>query len=526
MKKYLAVFLTLIMFLPATFIPVVAQTQLSDISGHWAENTILALVEKGYISGYPDGTFKPDNTITRAEFIKIMTSVVGIAPITTGESKFSDVASADWFFGYVQAAVEKGLIGGYPDGTFQPNNPITRQEAAKIVVKAGGKDETTVDVEAVFANAGNFTDKDQIADWAKPFVAAAVQYGYMKGDASNAFRPSDNITRAETAAIAYRLLPKAAIKVGQVTDTGGIDDKSFNATAWKGVQDAMEQLGVEGKYLESQQQTDYEKNINAFLEEKCDLIITVGFLLADATKAAAEANPDQKFAIVDYAYDPALPNVLGLVFNTDEAAALAGYLAAGVTKTGKVGTFGGMQIPTVTIFMDGFYYGVQYYNQKHNTNVQVLGWDPATQKGLFAGNFESLDDGRRLAESLMAEGADIIMPVAGPVGLGAAAAAKEAGNTYIIGVDTDWYVSANEYADVTLTSVVKEMDLAVFNAIKQVVDGTFKGGIYVGTLENSGVDIAPFHNLESMVPDELKQELEQVRQDVISGIVPASPARF
>ncbi len=144
-------------------------------------------------------------------------------------------------------------------------------------------------------------------------------------------------------------------KACQVTDTGGIDDKSFNATAWKGVQDAMKELGIDGKYLESQQQTDYEKNINAFIDEGCDIIITVGFLLGDATKAAAEANPDVKFSIVDYAYDPAINNVLGQVFNTDEAAFLAGYLAAGMTKTGAVGTFGGMQIPTVTVFMDGFY---------------------------------------------------------------------------------------------------------------------------------------------------------------------------
>ncbi len=174
---------------------------------------------------------------------------------------------------------------------------------------------------------------------------------------------------------------EAAFKACQVTDTGGIDDKSFNATAWKGVQDAMTELGIEGKYLESQQQTDYEKNINAFIEEGCDIIVTVGFLLGDATKAAAEANPDQKFSIVDYAYDPAIPNVLGQVFSTDQAGFLAGYLAAGMTKTGKVGTFGGIQIPTVTVFMDGFALGVKYYNEQKGTAVEVLGWDPETQTG-------------------------------------------------------------------------------------------------------------------------------------------------
>src|SRR3990170_3433687 len=212
-----------------------------------------------------------------------------------------------------------------------------------------------------------------------------------------------------------------AFKACQVTDVGGIDDKSFNATAWKGIEDAIDQLGIEGKFLESQQQTDYEANINAFLEEGCDLIITVGFLLGTDTQAAAEANPDAKFTIVDFAYDPTLPNVLGQVFNTNEAAFLAGYVAAATTQTGTVGTFGGIQIPPVTVFMDGFALGVDYYNQQKGTNVEVLGWDPATQTGLFTGNFESTDDGRLMGETLMDEGADIIMPVAGPVGLGTAA---------------------------------------------------------------------------------------------------------
>jgi phosphate/phosphite/phosphonate ABC transporter binding protein len=315
----------------------------------------------------------------------------------------------------------------------------------------------------------------------------------------------------------------AAFKACQVTDAGGIDDKSFNATAWKGVQDAMAQLGVEGKYLESQQQTDYEKNVNAFIDEGCDIIITVGFLLGDATKAGAEANPDQKFSIVDFAYDPTIPNVLGQVFSTDQAAFLAGYLAAGVSKTGKLGTFGGIQIPTVTVFMDGFALGAQYYNEKHGTNVEVLGWDPVAQTGLFTGNFESTDDGRTMGETLMDEGADIIMPVAGPVGLGTAAAIQERGNAYVVGVDSDWTLTSPEYTGITLTSVMKLMDVTTFNAIKSAQEGTFEGGVTVGTLENGGVGLAPFHDLDSMVPAELKAELDQLKADIIAGTVATAP---
>jgi basic membrane protein A and related proteins len=318
---------------------------------------------------------------------------------------------------------------------------------------------------------------------------------------------------------------EAKFKACQVTDVGGIDDKSFNATAWKGVEDAVAEFGIEGKYLESQQQTDYEKNIKAFIDEGCNVIITVGFLLGDGTKAAAEANPDVPFSIVDYAYDPTIPNVLGQVFNTDEASFLAGYLAAGMTKTGKVATFGGLQIPTVTIFMDGFWAGVQYYNAQKGTNVEVLGWDPAAQTGSFTGNFESKEDGRTLGLAFMDEGADIIMPVAGPVGQGTAAAAKERGNAWIIGVDSDWYLTAPDFADITLTSVLKKMDITTKGAIKAVIDGTFEGGVIVGTLENGGVGLAPFHDMDASVPAELKMELDQVKADILSGKVSVKPAQ-
>jgi basic membrane protein A and related proteins len=321
-----------------------------------------------------------------------------------------------------------------------------------------------------------------------------------------------------------------AFKVAQVTDLGGIDDKSFNATAYKGIEQAVAELGVEGKYLESQQQSDYNRNIQQLLEEDTDLIVTVGFLLGVDTAKAAKANTDQKFAIVDYAYPDCwpgavegtdcgstteLPNVLGLTFATDEAGFLAGYAAAASTQTGKVATFGGIQLPTVTIFMQGFEAGVNYYNQSMGSAVEVLGWSTADDAGSFTGNFESLDDGRSFAEAFVQEGADIIMPVAGPVGLGSAAYCQETGSCLIVGVDTDWTVSASEYSDVILTSVLKNMNVAVFNAIKAAQDGTFAGGIYVGTLSNDGVGIAPVKGASA----ELNATLEQLRNDIISGAI-------
>ena len=317
----------------------------------------------------------------------------------------------------------------------------------------------------------------------------------------------------------------AAFTACQVTDTGGIDDNSFNQTAWKGVQDAETSLGVMGRFLESQAETDYEANINSLIGGDCDIIITVGFLLGDATKTAAEANPDQPFSIVDFAYNPTVPNILGQVYATDEAAFLAGYLAAGMTKTGVLGTFGGINIPPVTIFMDGFVRGVDHYNSINGTDVVVLGWDVDRREGLFTNNFDSLDDGRAFAQNLYDEGADIVLPVAGPVGLGSAALADELGpdSLMIIGVDADLYETDPQKGHVYLTSITKRMDATVLAVIEAAMNDTFEGGVLTGTLENGGVDLAPFHDLDDAVPDALKAELDGLRAGIIDGTISVRP---
>ena len=316
----------------------------------------------------------------------------------------------------------------------------------------------------------------------------------------------------------------------QVTDTGGIDDRSFNATAWKGMQDAKTQLGVQVKFLESTTQNDFAPNLRTFVQQKCGLIVTVGFLLGDATKASAAANPSLKYAIVDFAYKPSeVPNnnVLGLTFSTDQAAFLAGYVAASMSKSGKLGTFGGIKIPTVTIFMDGFWAGIKYYNKQKNANVQLLGWNAAKQNGLFTGDFTNQDNGKRVTETLLGEGADIILPVAGPVGLGAAAAVKSAGSDkHMIWVDTDGCVSASQYCSLFLTSIEKHMDVAVETAIKSAVDKQFKGGTYSGTLQNDGVGIAPFHDFDSQVPQNVKDELNTIKQGIVNGSISVKPQDY
>lgn len=319
----------------------------------------------------------------------------------------------------------------------------------------------------------------------------------------------------------------SAFKACMVTDTGGIDDRSFNASSWQGVQDAAKTLGVKSQYLSSTSSNDYVPNIGAFLKQKCGIILTVGFLMGDATKTAALANPKQKFAIVDYSYTPTLPNVLGLLFNTAQAGFLGGYLAAGMTKTGKVATFGGIKIPPVTIYMDGYWDGVQYYNQKHGKNVQVLGWNEKTQNGTFTGDFTDQAKGQQVTNAFIQQGADIIFPVAGNVGLGAAKAAQQSGgHAFLEWVDTDGCVSAPSYCNVFISSVEKGIATAVKTAVTEADQGTFKGGAYVGTLANGGVGLAPFHDFASKVPTALQQELQQVKQGIISGQIKiASPSQ-
>jgi basic membrane protein A len=314
-------------------------------------------------------------------------------------------------------------------------------------------------------------------------------------------------------------------KACEVTDTGGVDDKGFNQNAHDGLLKAESELGTTSALLESTADTDYAPNLATFTDQNCGIIITVGFLLGAATQASAATNPDQLYAIVDFAYDPPPPNILGLVFDTKSASMLQGYLAAGMTKTGKVGTFGGIQIGPVVDFMNGFSAGVNYYNEKNGTSVQVLGWDPKTQTGSFTGDFTDLDKGRVTAEGLMQEGADIIFPVAGPVGQGAMAAVKDnpsgLDTPLFIGVDVDQYISVPGFESIMLSSVLKRIDNAVFEAIKQAMAGPFTSNLYVGTLANEGVGMAPFHDLDSAVPQALKDEIAALQAALIDGSVKA-----
>jgi len=300
----------------------------------------------------------------------------------------------------------------------------------------------------------------------------------------------------------------------EVTDTGGVDDKGFNQIAHEGLLQAEAELGVATDLLESTTDADYAPNLQSFVDKGCNVIVTVGFLLADATKAAAEANPTVQFAIVDS--NTSAANVQGLTFATDQPSFLAGYMAAATTKSGIVGTFGGINIPPVAIFMQGFAKGVEYYNAQKGTSVKVLGWDIAAQDGTFSGDFSDQTKGTSIAKSMADEGADIIFPVAGPVGLGASQFAMDsAGAVKIIGVDVDMTISNPTQAEVYVASVLKKIDAAVLQAVKDALAATGGGTDYLGTLENGGVGVS----ITSTITPELQAELDAVTAGIIDGSI-------
>ena len=320
-----------------------------------------------------------------------------------------------------------------------------------------------------------------------------------------------------------------------VTDTGGINDRSFNASSWAGMQAAAAaNPNITVKYLQSTTQSDYTPNINTFIGEKCNIIVTVGFLMGAATEAAAKANPTQKFAIVDCSYASGCltgahePNIDQLVYNTVQDGFLGGYLAAGMTKTGKVATFGGIELPTVTIYMDGYWDGVQYYNTKHGTHVTVLGWNEQSQKGSFTGDFTNQTKGQTLTQTFISEGADIIFPVAGNVGLGAAKAVQSADQAAggdkvnMMWVDVDGCVSATTYCNYFITSVEKGIVPSVKAVVLSVSNGTFQGGSYVGTLANGGAVLSPFHTFAAKIPGSLQRELTQIATGISNGSIPTA----
>jgi basic membrane protein A len=302
---------------------------------------------------------------------------------------------------------------------------------------------------------------------------------------------------------------KSKPKVGLVTTEGGkINDGTFNELAYKGMRRALDEFELQGSFIETESAKDYESNIARFVEQKYDLIISVGFLLRHATATMAARHPQVKFAIVDNAYHPPISNVMGLIFSEDQAGFLAGILAGQLTKSKVVGIVCGREIPPVVRYRKGYENGVKHVCP----DCKVI--------GRYIGSFAAPDAGKEVALYQISREADVIFGAGGMTGSGAIKAAAEAG-CWVIGVDQDEYFTTfrgkKSGYDKLLSSAMKRVDTAVYTAIVDVVKGTFVGGTTLLHAANEGVSLAPYHDTDSAIPQSVKEEIAEVVEGLKKG---------
>jgi basic membrane protein A len=307
-------------------------------------------------------------------------------------------------------------------------------------------------------------------------------------------------------------------KVCVALDTGGINDKSFNELSYAGAKSAKAKgYASSVEYLPAGK--SYDENVKKFVDKKCTVIVGVGYLLGDAVTASAKANPGIKYIMVDYVIDA--PNVKSLTYNTNENSFLAGYMAAGYTKTGVVATYGGAPIPTVSIFMDGYAAGVEYYNIVNKKSVKVLGWDRESKTGTFVGGFTDQVKAKELSVAFEAQKADVIFPVGGSLVVGTVDNSLKSKKSVALWVDADAHLAAPKYDSVVMLSVLKGLQISVEQAIKSVYDGKFSKTTYVGTLKNKGVSISPLYGKykTTLISKKLQTEVADLASDIAAGII-------
>lgn len=299
------------------------------------------------------------------------------------------------------------------------------------------------------------------------------------------------------------------LKVGLVTDVGKVDDKSFNQSAWEGVQQAKKDLSADVKFIETTDPKDYGKNIEQFANDKYNVIVTVGFGLGEATAAAAKKYPDIKFIGVDQFQVPGqeMANYTGLIFDEDKAGFLAGALAAQMSKSGTIGQVLGTDVvPPVVKFGKGYEAGAKYANP----NIKVLTW---YHPGGLAKGFTDPEEGKKQALQMISQNADVIFAAGGQTGNGGLIGCAEK-NVLAIGVDTDQYLTVPQAQKVLLSSAMKLITPGVLNAVKTAKDGSFKGGNFVGQ-----VGLAPYHDVDGQVPGAVKEKMQQIDRGIKDGTI-------
>lgn len=290
------------------------------------------------------------------------------------------------------------------------------------------------------------------------------------------------------------------ITVAMVSDVAGINDQSYNQSAWEGLERAKKELGIEIKYLESKQDSDYATNVETLADEEVDLIIGVGSKLSDTIKEAAKNYPDQKFAIIDETYDEIPSNVTPIVFKANEAAYLTGLIAGKMTKTNQVGFIGGMDNPVINQFEYGYTAGVKEANAKAQVKAQ------------YAGTFSDAAKGKSIANQMYANNSDIIFAAAGGTGVGSIESAKEQ-NKYIIGADKDQSSLAPENV---LTSALKKVNVGVLETVKAFKNGDKIGGEErVYGLKEDGVGIP--ESTKNLVPQDVLDYVNTMAEKVKNG---------
>lgn len=323
--------------------------------------------------------------------------------------------------------------------------------------------------------------------------------------ASSEEASSEEETEAET----EEDIDGTGFKIGMVTDVGGVNDGSFNQSAWEGLQRAAENFGCEVKYIESKGDADFVPNIESFLDEDYDLIICTGYVMADAVRDAAELNPDQKFAIVDDASNADLDNVTCMMFEQEQASYLVGLAAGYTTESNVVGFVVGQANETMNSFGYGYLAGVL----DANPDATILQYN--------ANSFGDASAGKTAVNTMVTKGADVVFHAAGGTGLGVIDGCKENG-IWAIGVDSDQSPLAPE---TILTSALKRVDNACYDATKKAILGTLEGGVATYDLAAGGVDIAP--TTDNLSKDVL-EKIEDAKKDIIAGdlVVPKNQEEF
>lgn len=292
------------------------------------------------------------------------------------------------------------------------------------------------------------------------------------------------------------------IKAAVVTDVGGIGDLSFNAMAWEGLQRASKDMDIEIKFLESKEQADYASNLRRFAEQGYHIVFAVGFLMEDALAEVAPKYPNTKFAIID-GNAPDCQNAAALKFREEEGSFLAGALAGAMTKTGKIGFIGGMQVPLIAKFECGYRAGAA----TTRPGIHVI--------TAYTGKWDDPAKGAELALAQFSSGADIIFHASGSCGLGVIEAAKSKGEGfYAIGVDADQdYIAPGR----VLTSMMKRVDNAVYATCESVVRGEFKPGTHVFGLKEGGVGLSQMRFTRKNIPPEVLTKIEQLKEMIVEG---------